>query len=419
MKTSGLHVLAFLGARHLEKTCYIWNDKEHPANSAPLATTAFLTPARVSVFLTEEARQKTYPAFKGTFEHDFPGIKLNPVEIPSGRSEQEIWQLFSTMTETILQAPEQHIVFDITHGFRSLPVLALLAAAYARSAFDVHIDAVLYGAFDASKDNKTPMFDLSPMLTLLEWAAATDSFNRTGDSRYLSSLLQQQQKALALRWQGQSEKLSQLSALGNLAAGMEKITQALRLIRPHKAMELAVNLPEYTEKAGPVLAEAAGALPFTLLLDRVNSTYAPLGLEGSDQNQKLALEKERLMIRWYAEREQWVQAAALAREWLVSWVMAHLGITPETSSAERHRVEGFVNSEAEAYLQAKKEARPFTPIFLRDLPQVETVLSLWKSFTEVRNDILHAGMRDEPGDPKSLIQQIETALKRIEELPIP
>ncbi len=413
-----MKLLTFLGTGRYYETTYLWQGNECTALYAPVASISFLKPSKLIVFLTDEAKEKVFPDFRKALPSDLP-VETPPV--PLGEDESELWKIFSALLEVVEEGDE--IAFDITHGLRSFPYLSLLVAAYLRASMDVRIRAVLYGAFDVRDTtvtpNRAPIFDLSPMLALLEWAAATDRFNRTGDSRYLSSLLREQQKFLALRWQGEPEQLRRLSALGNLMTGMEKITQALRLIRPHRAMETAANLPAYTEKAKPVLAEAAGALPFSMLLDKMNAAYAPLGLRESVQNQKQALEKERLMIRWYAEREQWVQAAALAREWLVSWVMAHLGIGPETSSTERHRVEGFVNSEAEAYLQAKKAGHSFTPIFLRDIPQVETLLSLWKSFTDVRNDILHAGMRDEPKRPENLIKQIQSALEQIETLPLP
>jgi hypothetical protein len=411
-------LLTFLGTGNYYETTYLWQDNECNALYAPVASISFLKPSKLIAFLTEEAEEKVFPAFKKALPPDLP---VEPCPVPLGKDEPELWDIFTALLEVVDEGDE--IAFDITHGLRSFPYLSLLVAAYLRAMMNVRIRAVLYGAFEVRDTtvtpNRAPMFDLSPMLTLLEWAAATDRFNRTGDSRYLSSLLREQQKSLATRWQKQPEKLRRLSALGNLASGMDKITQALRLIRPHDAIEMAAGLPEYAEKAKPVLAEAASALPFSMLLDKMNAAYAPLGLRESVQNQKQALEKERLMIRWYAEREQWVQAAALAREWLVSWVMAHLGIGPETSSTERHRVEEFVNSEAEAYLQAKKAERSFTPLFLRDIPEVETLLSLWKSFTDVRNDILHAGMRDDPGRPESLIKQIRSALAQIEALPLP
>ena len=415
-----MKLLTFLGTGRYHKTTYLWKEQEHTAWYAPVASVSFLKPEQLVVFLTEEAEEKVFPDFRNALPD---GLRVETRPVPLGRTETEFWAIFSALLQAVEEGDD--IAFDITHGLRSFPYVSLLVAAYLRAMMNVNIQAVLYGAFEVRDTsvtpNRAPMFDLSPMLALLEWATATDRFNRTGDSRYLSSLLREQQKHLARRWQGQQEQLRRLSALGNLAASMDKITQALRLIRPHDTMGLAATLPDYTNNAKPVLAEAAGALPFALLLDKITDTYAPLGLQDSDssRNQKHALEKERLMIRWYAEREQWVQAAALAREWLVSWVMAHLNISPETSSAERHRVEDFVNSEAEAYLQAKKEKRAFTPIFLRDLPHAETLLSLWKSFTDVRNDILHAGMRDDPKHPNSLIKQIQRALSDIENLPLP
>ncbi len=412
------HVLAFLGARKLEETTYAWQGQTYKASFTPIATTDFLKPKRVSVFLTDAAWESTFPEFQEQFRKAFPKILLNPVRIPLGKSDEELWNLFSNIVDAILEAPEKHIVFDITHGFRSLPVLALLAAAYTQSAFGIQIKAVLYGAYDAKTAGTTPMFDLSPMLALLEWAAATDRFNRTGDARYLSSLLRGQQKVLAMHWRDQPEQLSLLSGLGNLAGNLEKISQALRLIRPHETMKLAHDLPDYVEKAQPALQQSASALPFARLLESITQTYLPLESPAPDE-QKEALEKERSLIRWYAEREHWVQAAALAREWLVSWVMAYLGIGPETSSAERHRVEGFINAEADAFLKAKEAGRSFVPVFLRDIPQTEQVLGLWKSFTDVRNDILHAGMRDEPKPSSELIKRIKGALEAIERMPLP
>lgn len=416
--TAPLHLLTFLGARPLEETTYTWQELTHAASAAPLATTAFLKPSRVSVFLTERARQTTYSAFEREFQERFPTVALQPVDVPSGRNEQELWALFENMVDTVLEAKERAIALDITHGFRSLPLMAMLAAVYVRSAFAVQIEAVLYGALDATHDGQTPMFDLSPMLTLLEWAVAADRFNRTGDARYLASLLREQQRALAQRWQQQPERLRSLSTLNNLAGSLQEISQALRLIRPHQAMQAVAHFPQRVHQAQPVLQQTTMAQPFMRLLQHIQGTYAPLALDDPGQ-QREALAKEREMVFWYAERELWPQAAALAREWLVSWVMAHIGIAPETSTTERLRVEGFLNSEADAFLQAKKQERPFTPIFLRDVPQVEAMLGLWKTLTRIRNDILHAGMRDKPEQPEHLVRNLKKALDTMKGLPLP
>ena len=54
----------------------------------------------------------------------------------------------------------------------------------------VQIEGLIYGAFDAkTNENKTPIFDLLPIVSLLEWTTATDQFIKTGNGQALASLL--------------------------------------------------------------------------------------------------------------------------------------------------------------------------------------------------------------------------------------
>ena len=109
---------------------------------------------------------------------------------------------------------------------------------------------------------------------------------------------------------------------------------------------------------------------------------------------------------------------SLAREWLVSWVMVQLGLTKTTQLDARHRIENVVNSEANEYVNAKQSQKEFRPLFLVPLPQIEEVLSLWLTLTNVRNDIDHAGMRDEAGKPEDLIKRIQSCLGSLDLLPV-
>ncbi len=418
-----MKLLTFLGTGNYYETTYVWREQEFTTKYAPVASIYFLKPDELLVFLTDEAEEQVFPGFQKALKSlpKVPVVKPRP--IPLGKDEKELWDLFSIIAGSV--KAKESVVFDITHGLRSFPYLSLLVASFLRAGFAVDVQAVLYGAFDVRDQsvtpNRAPMFDLSPMLGLLEWATATDRFNRTGDARYLASLLKKQQSALAKKWADQPESLRSLSALGNLKGALEAISQSLRLIRPHESMESITRLSEYVEKARPVLEQAPGAQPFVSLLQKINETYMSLSLPETTSNPwpVYTLEKERKMLQWYAEREQWVQAVALGREWLVSWVMGYLHLSPETSSTERRRVEGFINLEAEAFVQCKKEKREFMPVFLHDLPKVETVLGLWKAFTDTRNDILHAGMRDKPETPKNLIGNIQKAIDTILQLPLP
>ncbi len=419
---SRLHLLTFLGARPLEETTYTWRGFTHTASAAPLATTAFLRPSRVSVFLTAQARQATYPAFERAFKQAFADTVLQPIDITVGKNEQELWALFERMSDTILEAPEREIALDITHGFRSLPILALLAATYTQAAFAVRVQAALYGALDATQNGQTPMFDLSPMLTLLEWAVAADRFNRTGDARYLASLLGQAQKRLAQGLQHDQEAIAQqVAPLGRLRSGLKHLSQALAVVRPDEVAEGAARLPEHIEQARRGLAVAASAQPFQQLLDTIARSYQPLGLaEPAQASPRERLAAQRALVRWYLEREHWVQAITLARELLVNWVMAHLGLPSWEDLDERQRVEQVINAEAARMVKAKKarsaqpEARqPFRSLFLGQVPQVEQLLGLWKDLADKRNDIDHAGMRPKPESASTLIQAVQRLVEQV------
>jgi len=410
-----MKLLTFLGVGRYETTEYIWNEQSHVSNFAPAATCRFLKPETLIIFLTEDAQQQVFQEFRQALPD---GLQVVPIPIPLGSDTQQLWQIFEQVSGAV--QPGETVAFDITHGLRSFPLVGLLAAAFLRSGLSVDLQAVLYGAFDVRDKsvtpNRTPMFDLSPMLTLLEWSTAADRFNRTGDSRYLASLVTRQRKQLAQMAGGDPRLLEQVGYLGNLAGALSNISQSLHLIRPYQVMESVAQLPERTGKAKAALETATAARPFDMVLEGVVQSYLPLAQPSPLDPGCLSetLRVERVMIHWYARRELWVQAVSLAREWMLSWVMLRLGLTNFTQLASRQRVESVLGAEANDLINAKQNKLQFSPMFFTNLPDIELILNLWSNLTRVRNDIDHAGMREDPGKPEDLIKQIETCIDQLD-----
>ncbi len=413
-----MKLLTFLGVGKYEQTTYQWKDQTFPTKFSPIASCHFLQPDTLCIFLTEDAEEKVFPEFKQSLPNN---IQVIPYPVPVGKDEQELWKIFESISNSV--SPNEEVAFDITHGLRSFPLLGLLVAAFLRAGMNVSFKAILYGAFDVGKivwSFETPMFDLTPMLSLLEWAIAADRFNRTGDSRYLSSLLKNHRKSMALEAGENRGLLEQIGRLGNLATLLGEISQSLQLIRPHQTMQSVASLPERVQKAQPILQQTAATRPFELLLDSIVQSYAPLSHAEPRNPEKVhsTLEVERKMINWYAEHEHWVQAVSVAREWLLSWVMVQVGSPKTTQLSARQRFENVINGEANEYRSAKQSERTYTPVFLSSIPQVETVLSLWLNLVEIRNDIDHAGMREDPKKPENLIEQIQRCIQILNTLPI-
>lgn len=422
-----MKLLTFLGTGKYQSTVYQWkeeeNEHEFEAEFAPAASCRFLKADEVVVFLTEEAQQMVFDRFIAALPH---GVRIRPIEVPLGKSESEMWSIFDRVRSQV--QPREEVAFDVTHGLRSSPILSILAAAFLKAGFDVQIKAVLYGAFEAGLRDETgkvthaPMFDLTPLLTLLEWAVAADRFNRTGDSRYLASLLKQQQKAIANSANKDKARYEQAGKLGNLAGALTGLTQNLQLIRPQAVIESAGRLPEQINDAVPVLAQTAAAQPFQVLLNTIIQTYQPLRLsfnpEDNLEKAKEILRVERQMIRWYAERELWMQAFALAREWLISWLMVQTGFFAMEDFEARKVYENLLGAESDAFVKAKKSGKEYSSIFLGNLPSIEEVFGFWPTLADYRNDLLHAGHRPNPAEADKLIKNLNAILKKLDALPL-
>ena len=68
------------------------------------------------------------------------------VEIPEGKSEAEIWEIFNIVFGSLER--EDEVVFDITHAFRSIPMLAIVILNYAKMMKKVTLSGIYYGAFE-------------------------------------------------------------------------------------------------------------------------------------------------------------------------------------------------------------------------------------------------------------------------------
>jgi CRISPR-associated Csx2 family protein len=83
------------------------------------------------------------------------------------------------------------VIVDVTHGFRSQPMLALAAGVYLRTVKNVTIDRIVYGAYEArdTHTNTAPVVDLTSFLDLIDWSVSAGQFIKYGNARPLSSLL--------------------------------------------------------------------------------------------------------------------------------------------------------------------------------------------------------------------------------------
>jgi CRISPR-associated DxTHG motif protein len=403
-------LIAFLGLGQYQSTRYYLGDQEWASSFSPPAVAHFVRPDIVLICATPQVRAGPHlPALQRELEQ--AGLASQIIEIPDGKDETELWQIFDAMTEAV-EAGDT-VIFDITHSFRSLPLLAFLAVAYLKAARGVTTEKLLYGAYEArdQASNRTPIFDLTPFVDLLEWLTAAERFVEVGDGRRLSELLQWGiPTGPELAQHSQARQLR--DRLKPAATIVEDISLALRLIRPLETAQAAAKLQEALENAGPVIQQRAR--PFALLADQVAQAYSPFALDEEAAISWPGLKVQYQMIDWYLKKDQLVQAVALAREWIVTALLLRFGgqmLEPK----HRAEAEWVLNSAAR-----KRGDVPQTPtelgVTLEALPYAPHLVGLWSKLGQLRNDIAHAGMRQAYGQSKGLSRQIGRAWEQLQSL---
>jgi CRISPR-associated Csx2 family protein len=174
---------------------------------AQLATIDFLQKTSVEsidkcyILLTERARLRNWLDTKledGTLVHGlercleawFPSLNVHPIPIPEGKNEEETWKLFDTLFACIEEG--DCLYFDVTHGFRSLPMLVLVFGNYAKLLKNATVQSITYGNYEGRDDssNTAPLVNLLPLSQLQDWTSASVSFLRNGNSTMLYDLAQ-------------------------------------------------------------------------------------------------------------------------------------------------------------------------------------------------------------------------------------
>lgn len=115
------------------------------------------------------------------------GCAVRLVVIPYCRDETEQLKLLAIMAEQV--APKTRVSLDVTHGFRHLPMLALLGAMYLQVVRNAAIERIFYGTYDPDT-GEAPVVDLAGLLRIADWVGALNSFEKDGDYGVFADLME-------------------------------------------------------------------------------------------------------------------------------------------------------------------------------------------------------------------------------------
>lgn len=385
-------LISFLGTGNYQKATYTWPEVGAATTAyAPAALSTLLRPSRVVVIGTDEAFNRHGEALRRE-------IAFEEARVVTRFDEAGAWEIFDTIARHVTEG--EHVVLDITHGFRSQPVVALAAAQFLEMARRAEVRHLVYSVFrpEAGPEGEAPLVDLREFLSLSRWTVAARQFVRDGRADALADLLGEIHERSY-----QMPGATRLRSVGPAGEALRGLTQALAVVRPHEAAKWAKEATQKLEASQAELSGTPALSPLGLLLKEVIETIAPMQTEDIFFSQ--GLKAQAAMMRFCLRTGQLQQAVTLAREALVTHEACARGLnpTPVSASADanpRHETERALG----ALVQRRAQRE--------DVGDDADLADLWDRLTKARNDINHAGMNPSPNPGDKLVRNVESVVER-------
>ncbi len=366
---------------------------------------------RFCFFLTDMARRMNWEDDgqwnKNTQGYDLPNVglfsrlkqlgveeQITDVCIPEGFSSEEIWEIFEIVFGCIEDGDE--VYFDITHAFRSLPLLGMALLNYAKALRKIQVNAIFYGAFEKlgpapevakmpMEARNAPVLDLLSVSELQDWTNAAYEFVHYGKVSNLRQLTRKRISPVLAETEGADEIASRLRIISNTTEEMAKAIVTNRGAKIYQSIDfdnLNDNLQFFEDHQSFIK-------PLNAIIKILANKVAPFR-----NNDPLHWLKS---AKWCAAHGMYQQGITQLQEGILTWLCLHF--EPQDSffhwgnKEARDLISAAFNvvgkDESEWHGKAKVYADR-----CKKLVEDEMILSfkdLYISLTGLRNDINHGG----------------------------
>jgi CRISPR-associated DxTHG motif protein len=211
------------------------------------------------------------------------------------------WKWFEKILDHIEFGDE--LTIDLTHGYRSIPIVFSTAVNFLQRAKDIRLNAVYYGAYE--KDRQiTPIVDMKEFYVINEWAEAVSRLVEDADARKIAAVAEKTPEF-------QAGELNDKKMI----AAFEDLTNTIRNVDVNNVSEkatAALALVESKQKK----ASAVGKILLKLFLDKfaVLATAEP----GSGRYDLAYFRLQLEIIKLLLEHKLFMQAYTVMREFVGS-----------------------------------------------------------------------------------------------------
>jgi len=405
-------LLSFLGNNRYQKCCYTTATFKSPVvRFFQEALVQMLSPNwtkqdQVFIFLTPAAEKNNW---EGQFYEGrglkqalsrYQQVSINAeTAIPSGISEQEIWQLFERLYACL--QPNDEVYLDITHGFRSLPMLLMVLLDYAKALKNIQVKKIYYGAFETlgpypkiqenypnPADRIAPILDLTSFAALQDWTAAAADFKLYGKFNRLEALTKHSLAPMIQTESGTDATTFVLERINSMIKTLVALLQTNRgkALRLFDFDALQGLLTQFSNSKNLIS-------PLTAVIQEIQNKVAPFNTNDALFWLKAA--------RWCQDHGLIQQSITQSREGYITWLCFRFQQTIDaelfdfTQAKPRVLINNaftiaYHNYPKSKWFKLNKDNTPITRALIAD-PIIQQSAELFINLGKLRHDINHGG----------------------------
>lgn len=328
---------------------------------------------------------------------------IETIRIPDGNNEDEIWQIFSDIYKVLND--EDELYFDLTHGFRYLPMMVLVLGNYAKFLKHTEVKSITYGNYE-SRDKETniaPIINITPLAALQDWTNAAADYLEHGDATKLKNCADKPLITIARETKGQDQDATTLIKLS------KQLYEFSNLISFNRGDEIIIGKQSEQIKALLEKADAEYIRPMGPLFKQIAKSARNFN---SDSPENM-IEASRLCL----DHSDFQASITLLQEGIVSMLCRkfHLDVKDKGDREIATQALNKLGLELQ-----NKEYRPLSPYKETIIKRIidsgiisSELANQWNKITEDRNDFNHAGLRASYKDAETLRNNISSYLSAV------
>lgn len=343
------------------------------------------------IFCTAEVLKKRF----NELEEEM-GYTYKSIEIKKGENEEEIWDIFQKVYDVLEENDE--VTFDVTHGFRFLPMLGLLLLQHAKFLKNIKVKKLCYGAFEMrtekEKENEiSPIMDLTSFSKLQDWSLSGYSFVKTGMAEHFTDLAKKEFKSKSKDVDIDKNNLRNISKKLEEVALDIYTNRGINIVEGNKVAVIKEEMREIKKDLYP---------PFTLVIDKIEKDISNFKIKNV-YNVFYAVE-------WCIEKKLFQQGITMLQEGLITFLLDKVNID-YMNKENRKEFSDFIGLEnIKKYEGDIQKMNDIVIELSKKQIEFQKLKSLYCNIKKIRNDINHGGfnLKDNKlnGEPKSKMDSL-------------